>query len=338
MLVERSCASVVSFDIAPRPRGSWSHPNIEYVQGDLGNLEEVRMAIAGADCVFHVAAIVGPYHDKQVYHDVNYEGTLHVIEACRRAKVAKLVMSTSPSTRFSGHDIDGLTEAELPTIPMATYQAVYAETKALGELACRQACSDELLTVCVAPHQVYGPRDTLFVPNLLSAARSGLLRVFASQHTGYGKNRVSFTHVDNYCHGLICGERALFKGSAALGGFYIVTDGCTHPCPQGYALFWSAIDQLVEAVGLPSIFKKTKLPTWLLFPIAYLCDAIRAATGIKFRLNVFAVRMVTIHRWFRIGAAEQDLDYIPVISFETGWLDTAAWYKRRWEEEPKQPE
>ncbi|KNC69691.1 hypothetical protein SARC_17794, partial [Sphaeroforma arctica JP610] len=67
---------------------------------------------------------------------------------------------------------------------------------------------------------VYGPRDTLFLPNILAASRSGKLRIFAS-----GTNAVSFTHVDNYCHGLILGYDALYKGSHALGKYYVVTDG-----------------------------------------------------------------------------------------------------------------
>ncbi len=42
---------------------------------------------------------------------------------------------------------------------------------------------------------------------------------------GKGTNRISYTHVDNYAHGLILGEQALYPGSPALGGFYIVADG-----------------------------------------------------------------------------------------------------------------
>lgn len=35
--------------------------------------------------------------------------------------------------------------------------------------------------------------------------------------------RVRDSHVDNYCHGLIIAEQALYPGSRALGKFYIVT-------------------------------------------------------------------------------------------------------------------
>jgi nucleoside-diphosphate-sugar epimerase len=135
------------------------------------------------------------------------------------------VFSSSPSTRFTGVDVDGLTEEGLPKLPLRRYMQPYAETKAMAEMEVSAACCESLLTVTVAPHQVYGPRDNLFLPNLLEAAMGGRLRIFGS-----GRNRICFTHVDNYCHGLILAERELVDiTSLACGKFYIVTDGTTHP-------------------------------------------------------------------------------------------------------------
>eukprot|EP00793_Prasinoderma_coloniale_P002996 PRCOL_00006462-RA len=53
---------------------------------------------------------------------------------------------------------------------------------------------------------------------------------------------MSFTFVDNYCHGLITAEEALYPGSPALGQFYIVTD-------DGYELFWEALDRAFCYLG-----------------------------------------------------------------------------------------
>jgi sterol-4alpha-carboxylate 3-dehydrogenase (decarboxylating) len=75
----------------------------------------------GADCVWHNAAAVGPFHPKHTYEEVNHQGTLHVIEACKFHKVPKIVMSSSPSTRFTGVDVDGLREDELPELPLESY-------------------------------------------------------------------------------------------------------------------------------------------------------------------------------------------------------------------------
>ena len=112
-----------------------------------------------------------------------------------------------------------LTEEQLKEKNQGDYAPVflqpYAETKAQGEKIIREACGSkegDLLTIAVAPHQVYGPRDGLFLPNLLEAAGSGKLHIFGS-----GENKISFCHVDNYCHGLILGYEALYPGSPALG-------------------------------------------------------------------------------------------------------------------------
>jgi nucleoside-diphosphate-sugar epimerase len=117
MLVERGAERVVSFDIVPPPEGSMQDSRIQYEIGDIRDADRVAQVCKGIDCVWHIAACVGPYHPKQLYTDVNYTGTLNVLEACRTNKINKLVMSSSPSTRFDGKDVDGLTEAEMPSLP-----------------------------------------------------------------------------------------------------------------------------------------------------------------------------------------------------------------------------
>jgi nucleoside-diphosphate-sugar epimerase len=140
-----------------------------------------------------------------------------VIKACKAHGCRKLIYSSSPSTRFDGQDVDGLTEDQMPSIPQKTYLAAYAKTKAMGEIAVNKAIGDDLLAVSIAPHQVYGPRDNLFLPNILEVAGQGMLRIF-----GNGLNRICFSHVDNYAHGLILGYNALYPGSPALGKCYLI--------------------------------------------------------------------------------------------------------------------
>ena len=52
--------------------------------------------------------------------------------------------------------------------------------------------------------------------------------------------------------------------------------------------------------------------------------------GRKFKLNPFAVRMLMIHRYFDITAAERDLKYEPILTFEEGWNQTLDWFKENW--------
>nr|CCD11814.1 unnamed protein product [Trypanosoma congolense IL3000] len=332
MLVERGAERVVCFDIVP-PQftvGAWQHPAVEYVVGDIAKYGDVLRAISGADCVWHLAAAVGPFHPRELYRKVNYEGTVNVIRACKQLGVKKLVMSSSPSTRFKGSlfhcpCVDGLTEDEMPKLPLCSYMQMYAETKAAAEMAVADACCENLLTVSVAPHQVYGPRDNLFLPNMLEAAGTGKLRIFGS-----GKNRICFTHVDNYAHGLIIAERQLYEGSPVLGKFYIVTDGHTHPEPDAYCIFWDELDKAVKAMGFTSIHNKVRLNFWFLYIAALSAELLGWVLGCSFKLNVFNVFVLTMHRWFRITAAERDLLYKPIIPFRDGWDDTIDWFKERW--------
>jgi nucleoside-diphosphate-sugar epimerase len=338
MLVERGCKRVVSFYVVAKPKGASEDPAIEYVKGDLTNKEEVINSCKGVECVFHIAALVGPYHAQEAYVKVNYIGTLNIIEACKIHDVKRIVISSSPSTRFPYPDpnVNGLTEEQLKIQNKGDFAPVflqpYAETKALGEKAVTDCCGrkeTDLLTIAVAPHQVYGPRDGLFLPSLLQTAGSGKLRIF-----GDGDNVISVCHVDNYCHGLILGHEALYENSPALGKFYIITDG-----PP--VKFWRFLDEAVVAMGFDSLWSKFKLPTVLMMLIAtvvvWVGDLYAWVTGTpkhiinyKLKLNPFAVKMLVINRYFDISGAKRDLNYEPVISFEDGWRETIEWFRQNW--------
>lgn len=304
MLVEGGANRVVSFDIAPKPKDAMESPKIEYIQGDITKYVDVLNAFTRCDCVFHIAALVGPYHPKDAYMRVNYQGTENVLNASKELNIKKIVMSSSPSTRFPYPDpnIEGLSEEQLFVKNGGDYAPVflqpYAETKAKGEKLILEACGSEegdLLTIAVAPHQVYGPKDGLFLPSLLTTAASGKLRVF-----GNGENIISFCHVDNYCHGLILGAQALYPGSPALGKYYVVTDDT----PQK---FWHVLDEAIVAMGFDSILKKMFLPTWFMMTLAYLVLHVgniwayltgtpQHVVNYRLKLNPFAVKMLVIHR------------------------------------------
>lgn len=332
MLVERGAKKVISFDVVPPPKDAWKHPNIEWRVGDITDKAGVDalLSVPNVGCVWHNAAAVGPFHPKPLYYKVNYEGTINIIESAKKHGIKKIVFSSSPSTRFTGVDVDGLTEDEMPKLPLKKYMQTYAETKAMGEVEISKACTNEFMTVAVAPHQVYGPRDNLFLPNLLEAAMSGKLRVF-----GEGYNRICFTHVDNYCHGLIISEKALYPDSPALGKFYIVTDGKTHPNGEQYLIFWKILDEAVKAMGFTSLWDKAHIPKGLLMFVATICEFIGNLIGVTMKLNRFNVIVLTMHRWFDIKAAERDLGFQPVIKFREGWDETIQWFKQNWL--PNQP-
>jgi nucleoside-diphosphate-sugar epimerase len=290
-------------------------------EGNLCSDEAVDAAFADngpVDVCLHIGALVGPFHDREKYMAVNYHGTVRIINACKKYQVSRLVYSSSPSTRFTGADVTGQTEDELP---MPTkWLAMYAEAKAHGEMAVTAACDAEhnFLTVSVAPHQIYGPHDSLFLSALLETAGNNRLRIF-----GKGKNKISVCYVDNYCHGLLCGADALTPVSPCLGKFYIITDGADQ-------YFWYMLNDAIMAMGFDDLTRSRHLPVWFLTIVAYLCNVIGFVTGTKLKLNPFNVKMLTIHRYFSIQNAHKDLKYQPVKPFSQAWPETIAWFKENW--------
>lgn len=201
--------------------------------------------------------------------------------------------------------------------PPRPFTAEYARTKALGERAALAARCATFGVVAVAPHQVYGPRDRLAMPNILAAARRSLFRVF-----GDGDTQISMTFVDNYCHALMLAAERVAPGSHVDGKFYIVTDG--PPCN-----FWRTMDNVITSLYGPSasIFRLWAIPRWLILGVAYCCDAIAWLSGKPLKLNSFAVKMLTIDRYFDISNARRDLEYEPVVSAASGWQQTIDWLR-----------
>lgn len=83
-------------------------------------------------------------------------------------------------------------------------------------------------------------------------------------------------------------------------------------------------------MGFTSIWSKFKLPYWFIMPIAYLCDVFGWLIGRRLKLNPFNVRVLTMHRWFDISAAERDLGFQPIVGFVPGWRDTIDWFVANW--------
>eukprot|EP00977_Amphora_coffeiformis_P027218 scaffold34596_cov222-Amphora_coffeaeformis.AAC.3 len=107
MLLERGAKTVICFDMAePDPVLSQRFSNVQTStggklilchgtkDGNLTNKASVQAAFEKApkiDVVYHIAALVGPFHDKDKYAAVNYEGTLTIIDMCKKYKVPRLV-------------------------------------------------------------------------------------------------------------------------------------------------------------------------------------------------------------------------------------------------------
>lgn len=123
---------------------------------DIRNFDEIAPIFAGADLVFHLAALprVQPsIIDPRTTHDVNVTGSLNVLLAARDAKVKRVVYSAS-SSAYGDPDVMPMQE-DMPASPMSPY----ALQKYVGELQCRLFSRIYgMETVSLRYFNVYGPR------------------------------------------------------------------------------------------------------------------------------------------------------------------------------------
>eukprot|EP00123_Amoebidium_parasiticum_P022607 comp9111_c0_seq1/m.4279 comp9111_c0_seq1/g.4279 ORF comp9111_c0_seq1/g.4279 comp9111_c0_seq1/m.4279 type:complete len:353 (-) comp9111_c0_seq1:439-1497(-) len=318
LLTAQGAGHVRSFDLrVPAVRQA----GVEYVQGDLRNRDHVLAACRGVHSVWHVGAAV-LHQARPMYRAVNYEGTLHVLAACRAQGVSRLVYTATVGSRaVRAQPLDNAAE-DTPFAGPGRYLDTYCESKALAEQAVRSACCSQLRTVAVAPHVLYGPRDPLFWPQTLWAAQQGKLRRIGTHDVV-----MSFVHVDNFCHALLCAHEALQPGSRALGGYYSVRD------LDGNRSYWQVMDQAVRGMGLPSFLDKRPAPVGLVFGLARAADRLAAVTGRDrpYAISESVLELSVTSRTFSCSAAQRDLGYNPPLKFEEGWEQTIEWFRENQE-------
>jgi dTDP-glucose 4,6-dehydratase len=163
-------------------RGTWGHLEVLKSQqiasldvrlGDVKDPYFVWDLVHGCDTVFHLAALIGipfSYQAPASYIEVNVHGTLHILEACRRADVRRVIVTSTSevygSARYTPIDESHPLQAQSP----------YAASKvAADKLAESYFCTYDLPIVVLRPFNTYGPRQSsrAVIPTVLGQALSG---------------------------------------------------------------------------------------------------------------------------------------------------------------------
>jgi nucleoside-diphosphate-sugar epimerase len=307
---------VLGFSRAAHPE--LSALGVDQQQGDVADSSAVMDAVRGVDVVFHTAAKVaasGRYAD---FHATNVRGTDNVVAACRECGVAALVYTSTPSVTFGLADLEGVDES----IGYSDhYDADYSRTKAEAERLLLAAASDDLRTVALRPHLVWGPGDTSLLPRVVQRGRSGVLRRIDGP-----TKRTDVAYIDDAVQAhLLAAERLLAGGEAAArvsGNAYFISSG--EPVE-----IWEFIDRLLAAAGVAAVEKRVSLRAAL--AAGWVFEKTHALTGAlgEPRLSRWIVRELTTARWFDISAARRDLGYEPRVSLDDGMRRLAAWIEEQ---------
>ena len=96
--------------------------DVDFIEGDVTNLDSVKNSIANCDLVIHLAAALGVVNvekDPVQTLDINLGGTKNVLEACRANDIKKIIFSSS--SEVYGEPIKIPIRESDKAIPITTY-------------------------------------------------------------------------------------------------------------------------------------------------------------------------------------------------------------------------
>jgi nucleoside-diphosphate-sugar epimerase len=262
---------------------------IDFREADLLDMEAMRRASTGVDCVFHQAAI--PSVPKSVKdplgsNQTNVDGTVNILIAARDAKVRRVVYAASSSAY-----------GDTPTLPKHEEMrpdpiSPYAVAKLASEyyMVSFYRCYG-LETVCLRYFNIFGPRQDPTSPysGVLAKFITQMLRGEQPMIFGDGSQSRDFTYIDNAVHANLLAAKA--PAAAVAGGVFNVATGTRADLNETF-----------------QILKKL--------------------TGYSGDVKYGPEREGDVkHSLADITSAEKHLGYKPQVDFEEGLRRTVDWYR-----------
>jgi nucleoside-diphosphate-sugar epimerase len=203
-LVRRGQTVRVADSLITGKRSNLDHlPNVEFVQGDLADLEFATSVVQGCDYVLHQAAIPSvprSVKDPITSNRANVDGTLNVLVAARDAGVRRLVFAGSSSAYGDTPTLPK--DEDMPTNPLSPY----ALQKVVGEQYLQMFTRlYGLETVSIRYFNVFGPRQDPSSPysGVISVFATALLENRSPKIYGDGEQTRDFTYVANVVDGVL---------------------------------------------------------------------------------------------------------------------------------------
>ncbi|MEV6776833.1 NAD-dependent epimerase/dehydratase family protein [Streptomyces syringium] len=274
----------------------------------------VAEAVAGTDCVFHLAGATSA-RDAQGYRQGNVQ----------TAAVLALSLATLPVPPRLVHCSS--LSAVGPSAPERRRQeddepapvSLYGRSKLAGESAVR-AYGARVPSVIVRPPIVYGPGDREFLPRLLPMVRRGVV-----PQAGSVTRLFALVHVDDLVDALLA---ASTRGRTVRSRLISCAEGIYHVCDGG-AYAWGAITgALAHALGRSDPVV-VPVPSPVVRLVASVAESAARVRGTVSVLNRDKAREARCVAWTcSSSAAERDLGFTAAFRLADGLADALRAYAR----------
>ena len=276
----------------------------DLVVGDLGDVQSLKLAVQGVERVYHCAALASDWADWEAFRATNVTGVRNLLDAACEGSVSKFVHVST--TDVYGHP-------DYPADETAPYRLRgwgYGDTKIEGERqvwTCRR--EHRLPITVVRPVNIYGPRSTSFVVEIVDLLKSGDM-----VHIDSGGKPAGLAYVGNVVDLILLAA----DSESSVGQPYNASDGSDVTWRQ-------YVDRLAEIVGVRS--PRMVIP----YRLAYLAGwAMEKAYGVlrldsRPLLTRMAVELLGTHQGFPIDKARRELGYQPSVQFDEGMRRVEEW-------------
>jgi dihydroflavonol-4-reductase len=261
---------------------------VEVSEGNLADRPSLERALVGCEALFHVAADyrLGVPDPRELYQ-TNVEGTRNILEAARQAGVRRVVYTSSVAT--VGIPADGSPGNEDTPVGVGDMIGHYKRSKFLAEQLVRETALSGMPVVIVNPSTPIGPGDVKPTPTgqmVLDAA--------AGRMPAYVDTGLNIVHVDDVAAGHLLAFHRGHPGERYILGGQDMT-------------LREILVEIAQLVGRKP--PRIRLPTGVVFPIAYVAEAVARITGRPGRITLESVRMARKRMFFSSDKARRDLGY-----------------------------
>jgi 2-alkyl-3-oxoalkanoate reductase len=267
--------------------------NVEYVIGNLGDLEAVDRAVAGAETVIHVgAATRGGWLE---HKGSTVVGTANVIHAVLKYKVKQLVYISSMSVvDWAGLANNGPVSEAANLEPRPEERGAYTQAKLAAETLVADAAKGGLPVVILRPGQIFGGG----IPLLNGAvARKAGGRWFV---LGNGKLELPLVYIDDVVDAIV--------------------HAITKQLKRGEVIQIIDPDHLTQedVLGLTGTKKVVHVPRRVVFMLGKLSELPLGALGRQSPIGVYRLKSALAQLHYESGRAHDLLGWAPRVGVREG--------------------
>ncbi len=147
--------------------------NLKIIAGDITDRGSVEQAMAGAEVVFHLAALIAipySYHAPASYVRTNIDGTLNVLQVGRALGVKRIVHTSTSEVYGTARRVP--IDEEHPLVGQSPYSATKIAADKLAESF---YLSFGVPVVTVRPFNTFGPRQSAraVIPTIITQSLTG---------------------------------------------------------------------------------------------------------------------------------------------------------------------